>query len=72
MPLVKCGLFFDKAHAKKDEKIVWRITGTGKQFDARAQHEDGTIRRGYAAELNLLKVLRLAACRRERLVGPLR
>jgi hypothetical protein len=36
-------LFFDKAHAKKDEKIVWRITGTGKQFDAQAQHEDGTI-----------------------------
>ena len=36
-------LFFDKAYAKKDEKIVWRITGTGKQFDVQAQHEDGTI-----------------------------
>jgi hypothetical protein len=36
-------LFFDKAQAKKEEKIVWRITGTGKQFDIRAQHEDGTI-----------------------------
>lgn len=36
-------LFFDEAHAKQDEKIVWRITGTGKQFDAQAQHEDGTL-----------------------------
>ncbi len=36
-------LFFDKAQAKKDEKIVWRITGKGKQFDIKAQHEDGTI-----------------------------
>jgi hypothetical protein len=36
-------LFFDKAYAGKDEKIVWRITGIGKQFDAQAQHEDGTI-----------------------------
>jgi hypothetical protein len=36
-------LFFDKAYAKKDEKIVWRIDGVGKQFDIQAQHEDGTI-----------------------------
>lgn len=32
-------LFFDKAYAKRDEKIVWRITGTGKQFDVQSQHE---------------------------------
>ncbi len=36
-------LFFDKAQANKEEKIVWRITGTGKQFDIMARHEDGTI-----------------------------
>ena len=36
-------LFFDKAQANQEEKIVWRITGTGKQFDIFAQHEDGTI-----------------------------
>ena len=36
-------LFFDKAYAKQDEKIVWRIAGTGKQFDIHAQHQDGTI-----------------------------
>ena len=36
-------LFFDQAKAKEDEKIVWRITGTGKQFDVQAKHEDGTI-----------------------------
>ncbi len=36
-------LFFDKAQAKQDEKIVWRITGTGMQLDAQAKHEDGTI-----------------------------
>jgi hypothetical protein len=35
-------LFFDKARANKEAKIVWRITGTG-QFDIFAQHEDGTI-----------------------------
>ena len=35
-------LFFDKAHAKEDEKFVWRITGTGMDFTARAQNEDGT------------------------------
>jgi len=36
-------LFFDKAYAKQEVKIVWRITGTGKQFDIYAQHTDGTI-----------------------------
>jgi hypothetical protein len=36
-------LFFDKAQANKEEKIVWRITGTGEPFDVMAQHEDGTI-----------------------------
>ena len=36
-------LFFDKAYAKQEAKIVWRITGTGKQFDITARHEDGTI-----------------------------
>jgi hypothetical protein len=34
-------LFFDKAEARKDEKIVWRITGSG-ALDIQAQHEDGT------------------------------
>ena len=36
-------LFFDKAHAKQDLKIVWRITGSGKQFTVQARHEDGTV-----------------------------
>jgi hypothetical protein len=36
-------LFFDKAQTNKDEKIVWRIKGTGQRFDIFAQHEDGTI-----------------------------
>ena len=36
-------LFFDKAHAGEDEKIVWRITGTGMHIDVQAQHEDGTV-----------------------------
>ena len=36
-------LFFDHADVKQDEKIVWKITGTGGQVDIRAQHEDGTI-----------------------------
>ena len=30
-------LFFDKAHAKEDLKIVWRITGSGKQFTVRLE-----------------------------------
>jgi hypothetical protein len=36
-------LFFDKAYAQQEVKIVWRIAGTGKKFDITAQHEDGTI-----------------------------
>jgi hypothetical protein len=36
-------LFFDKAHAKEELKIVWRITGTGEQFIVQARHEDGTV-----------------------------
>jgi hypothetical protein len=36
-------LFFDKAHAKEDVKIVWKITGTGKEFVVQARHEDGTV-----------------------------
>jgi hypothetical protein len=36
-------LFFDEAQAKKEAKIVWRITGTGTQLDVQARHEDGTI-----------------------------
>jgi hypothetical protein len=35
-------LFFDKAQAGKDLKIVWRITGEGEQFSIQAKHEDGT------------------------------
>jgi hypothetical protein len=36
-------LFFDKAHAKEEAKIVWRITGSGKQFIVQGRHEDGTV-----------------------------
>lgn len=36
-------LFFDQAHVNNVEKIVWRITGTDKEFTAQAQQEDGTI-----------------------------
>lgn len=36
-------LFFDEAHAKTDEKIVWRITGEGMQLDAQARNEDGIL-----------------------------
>jgi hypothetical protein len=35
-------LFFDKAQAGKDLKIVWRMTGSGEQFSIQAKHEDGT------------------------------
>jgi hypothetical protein len=35
-------LFFDNAKAMVDEKIVWRINGSG-QLDFRAQNEDGMI-----------------------------
>ena len=36
-------LFFDKAYAKEDLKIVWRITGSGKQFTVQARQENGTL-----------------------------
>lgn len=35
-------LFFGRARANEEVKIVWRITGNG-QFSAEATHEDGTI-----------------------------
>ena len=34
-------LFFETAHTKEDEKIVWRITGEGDTFEAQAQSTDG-------------------------------
>jgi hypothetical protein len=36
-------LFFDKGHAKEELKIVWRITGSGKDFTVQAKSEDGTV-----------------------------
>ena len=36
-------LFFKTAWAKAEQKIVWRITGEGGEFEAQAQSEDGTI-----------------------------
>jgi len=36
-------LFFKAAWAKTEQKIVWRITGEGGEFEAQAQSEDGTI-----------------------------
>lgn len=36
-------LFFDQAHTNEDLKIVWRITGTGKQFVVQGRYEDGTV-----------------------------
>ena len=36
-------LFFDQAQAGKEEKIVWRITGSGRQFNVRARNDDGTV-----------------------------
>jgi hypothetical protein len=36
-------LFFDTARANEEEKIVWRITGDGYEFDAQAKSEQGTI-----------------------------
>ena len=36
-------LFFKAAWAKAEQKIVWRITGEGGEFEAQAQSEDGTI-----------------------------
>ena len=34
-------LFFDKAVAQQDEKIVWRIAGSG-AVDIQAEDQDGT------------------------------
>jgi hypothetical protein len=36
-------LFFKTAWTKADQKIVWRITGEGGEFEAKAQSEDGTV-----------------------------
>jgi hypothetical protein len=36
-------LFFDKPHAKEELKIVWRITGSGKDFTVQAKNVDGTV-----------------------------
>ena len=36
-------LFFEKARANEDAKIVWRITGEGSGFEAQAQSEQGPI-----------------------------
>ena len=36
-------LFFDTAHANEDKKIVWRITGSGEEFHAEAQNENGKV-----------------------------
>ena len=35
-------LFFDQAYAKEDEKIVWRISGTGGELTIRAHNQAGT------------------------------
>jgi len=36
-------LFFKTAYTKAEQKIVWRITGEGGEFEAQAQSESGTI-----------------------------
>jgi hypothetical protein len=36
-------LFFKTAWAKADQKIVWRITGEGGEFEAQARSEDGIL-----------------------------
>lgn len=36
-------LFFDKAHAAEELKIVWKMTGSGEKFTVEAKHEDGTV-----------------------------
>jgi hypothetical protein len=36
-------LLFDKGHAKEELKIVWRITGSGKDFTVQAKNEDGIV-----------------------------
>ena len=35
--------FFETARVDTDEKIVWRITGEGDEFQAQAQSADGTV-----------------------------
>ena len=36
-------LFFKTAYTQTEQKIVWRITGEGGAFEARAQSEDRTV-----------------------------
>jgi hypothetical protein len=36
-------LFFNEAHAKQDEKIVWRISGTGGNLTILARNEAGKV-----------------------------
>ena len=36
-------LFFKTAWTKAEQKIVWRITGEGGEFEAQAQSESGTL-----------------------------
>jgi hypothetical protein len=36
-------LFFGKAYATEEVKIVWRITGTDEPFTVQGRHEDGTV-----------------------------
>jgi hypothetical protein len=36
-------LFFDKAQAEQELKIVWKITGEGGNVTVEARHEDGTV-----------------------------
>jgi hypothetical protein len=36
-------LFFKTAYTKAEQKIVWRITGEGDEFEAEAQSESGSI-----------------------------
>ena len=36
-------LFFDKAYAKTDLKIVWRMTGSAPKFTVVARQDDGTV-----------------------------
>jgi hypothetical protein len=36
-------LFFDKAQAEQELKIVWKITGTDGELTVQARGEDGTV-----------------------------
>jgi len=36
-------LFFKTARVQAEQKIVWRVTGEGGEFEAQAQSESGTI-----------------------------